>query len=259
MNKNEKQQLLINRNPNNIKYNIKNPININNQPNLILNKKNIDDDNLFNISYSSPKRQNNNIFKINNYISNGKQKTNIYNNNNNMQDQRLFFTLKMLGLNKYYRNFVQNNLNFEGLLAVSNNDMDQMSIPKNYQRIIRSFISDYFQFGNLYTLDELKQYFMKKNYSKGHRTIKRSYSYNFQGNQTKRIKNNINSQLNLINQKQAQYNNYNIEFDKRNNNYIYNNNIIYDNYIDNNNMKINKSVSPSLKNKYNIYSKYNEL
>ena len=257
MNKNENQQLLINRNPNNIKYNINNPININNQPNLILNKKNIDDDNLFNISYSSPKRQNNNIFKINNYISNGKQKTNIYNNNNNMQDQRLFFTLKMLGLNKYYRNFVQNNLNFEGLLAVSNNDMDQMSIPKNYQRIIRSFISDYFQFGNLYTLDELKQYFMKKNYSKGHRTIKRSYSYNFQGNQTKRIKNNINSQLNLINQKQAQYNNYNIEFDKRNNNYNYNNNIIYDNYIDNNNMKINKSVSPSLKNKYNIYSKIN--
>jgi len=253
MNNNENQQLLINLNPNNIKYNINNPININNQPNLILNKKNIDDDSLFDISYSYPKRQNNNIFKINNYISNEKQKTHMYINNNNMQDQRLFFTLKMLGLNKYYMKFVQNKLNFEGLLAVSNNDMDLMGIPKNYQRIIRTFISDYFQFGSLYTLDELKQYFMKRNYSKGHRTIKRSYSYNFQGNQAKRIKNNINSQINLRNQKQAQYNNYNREFDKRNNNY---NNNINNNNIDNN-MKINKSVSPLLKNNYNIYSKIN--
>ena len=228
MNNNENQQLLINLNPNNIKYNINNPININNQPNLILNKKNIDDDSLFNISYSYPKRQNNNIFKINNYISNEKQKTHMYINNNNMQDQRLFFTLKMLGLNKYYMKFVQNKLNFEGLLAVSNNDMDLMGIPKNYQRIIRTFISDYFQFGSLYTLDELKQYFMKRNYSKGHRTIKRSYSYNFQGNQAKRIKNNINSQINLRNQKQAQNNNYNREFYKRNNHYNYNLNNIFE-------------------------------
>ena len=254
MNKKENKSLPINLNPNNIKYNINNPININNQQNFILNKKNIDDDSLFNISYSSPKRPNNNNFKVNNYISSEKQKDNIYNNNNNIQDQRLFFTLKMLGLNKYYINFVQNKYNFEGLLALSTNDMDLMGIPKNYQKIIRNFILEYFQFGSLYTLEELNKYFIKKNYSKGHRTIKRSYSYNFQGNKTKRIKNNINSQINLRNQKKNQYNNYNREFDKRNNNDY---NIMSDNYIDKNNLKINKSVSPSLKNNYNIYSKIN--
>ena len=145
MNKKENKSLPINLNPNNIKYNINNPININNQPNLILNKKNIDDDSLFNISYSSPKRQNNNNFKVNNYISSEKPKSNIFNNNNNIQDQRLFFTLKMLGLSKYYINFVQNKYNFEGLLALSTNDMDLMGIPKNYQKIIRTFILEYFQ------------------------------------------------------------------------------------------------------------------
>ena len=249
MNKNENQNLPINLIPNNIKYNIKSPININNQPNLILNKKNIDDDSLYNISYSSSKKQNNNnAVKVNNYISNEKQKINNY-----MQDKRIVFTLKMLGLNKYYMNFFKNELNFEGLLALSNNDMELMDIPKNCQKIIRTFILDYLQFGNLYTLEELKQYFIKRNYSKEYLRVKRSNSYNFQGNKAKKIKNNTNSQIKLRCQKQNQYNNYEQEFDKRNNNF----NIINDNNIINNNLKINKSDSLSLKDYYNIYSKIN--
>ena len=156
----------------------------------------------------------------------------------------------MLGLKNYYSNFVLNKINFEGLLALSNSDMAQMSIPINLRRIIQNFILDYFQFGNLYSLEELKQYFMKRNYNlKGQRNIKRSYSFNYQKNKTKKIINNINSQF----LKHNVYNNYNNEYDKGNKNY----DIINDNYINNNNLKLCKSISPSLKNKYNIYSKIN--
>ena len=252
MNKNVNRQLPINQN--NIKYSFNKTTNSNsNYQQSVINKKNIDDGSLFNISYSSPKKQSKNI--LNNYISNEKQNISIYNNNNSIkEDERLFYTLKMLGLNKYYMNFIQKKINFEGLLALSNNDMAQMSIPINLQRIIQNFILDYLQFGNLYSLEEIKLYFMKKNYnSKEHHNIRRSYSFNFQKNKTKKIINNINSQINLRTLKQKQYNKCNKEFDKGNNNYK----IINNNFANCNNLKLCKSVSPSIKNNDNIYSKIN--
>ena len=249
MKKNGKRQLPINQN--NIKHCFNKTLNSNsNYQQSLLNKKNIDDDSLFNISYSSPKKHSKNI--LNSYISNKKQNIPIYNNNNSIkEDKRLLYTLKMLGLNKYYMIFVQNKLNFEGLLALSNTDMAQMRIPNNLQKIIQNFILDYLEFGNLYSLEEIQQYFMKRNYNlKEYGSIKRSYSFNFQKNKTKKIINNINSHINLRTLKQNQYNNYNREFDKGSNNYK----IINNNY---NNLKLNKSVSPSIKNNYNIYSKIN--
>ena len=252
MNKNGNKNFPSNKN--NIIYSNKNNINLNsNYQSSVSNKKNIDDNSLFNISYSSPKKQNKNIF--NNYISN-KSQNNYINNNNNIykEDERLLFTLKMLGLNKYYINFVKCKLNFEGFLALSNTDMAHMKIPINLRKIIQNFILDYLQFGNLYSLEELKQYFMKRKYDlKVHPNIKRSNSFNFQKNKTKKIIHNINSQINLKALKQNQYNNYNREFDKENNNY----DITNDTYIDYNNLELSKSVSHSLKNNYNMYSKIN--
>jgi len=252
MNKNGSKHLPINQN--NIKYNFKTTINSNsNYQQTASNKKNIDENSLFNISYSSPKKQNKNI--LNNQIPNKKQNIPTYNYNNNFkEDRRLLYTLKMLGLSQYYMNFVQNKINFEGLLALSNTNMAHMRIPINSRKIIQNFILDYLQFGNLYSLEEIKQYFIKRNYNlKEYRNIRRSNSFNFQKNKTKKIINNINSQINLRTLKQNQYNNYKREFDKGSNNYE----IINDNYTNYNNLRLAKSVSPSIKNNYNIYSKIN--
>ena len=82
----------------------------------------------------------------------------------NPPDERLIYCIKMLGLTKYYSNFSYKNLTFEEFLALTNEDMTKMRIPKNIQNIVQKFIMDYFNFGNLYTLDEIKNFFRKNKY-----------------------------------------------------------------------------------------------
>ena len=157
--------------------------------------KNIEDNSLYSISYSSPKKHNNNLKMINNYIIKNNQQINIYNNGNNEADQRLLFCLNMLGLSKYYPNFIQKNINFQGLLALTNNDMIQMKIPAIGQKIIQNFIMDYLYFGSQYSLEELKLFFSKKN-SKN-KNYKKSYSYDSYKQRIKKIIGINKHQLNV--------------------------------------------------------------
>ena len=210
-----------------------------------LEHKNIDDDSLYNISYSSPKKENINKQFLNNYMMEKElQKNNYIKSNNNKKDERLTFCLRMLGLFKYHSIFLQNNINFEGLLALTNNDMTQMKIDTNAQVIIQNFILDYLYFGNQFSLEELKKYFLKKksitnNNNRQLKSNKRSYSYDCHRHKPK-LNNVINSDINIGKIK--------------NNNYISEN----DNNKVNINNPINKLVSHSNKNIFDIYSKIND-
>ena len=197
------------------------------------NKKiqNIPEDSLFNISYPSSQKEIIEPIKINNYINKKNPQINFYSNNNNQEDQRLFFCLNMLGLKKYYSNFIQNNLNFQGFLALTNNDMAQMEIPVGAQKTIQNFILEYLYFGSQYSLEELRQFFLQRkskvNNKNGlKRNNRRSYSYDSRQQKIKKIirKDNFQNSIN-------------------NNNYI----SINDN--------LHKSFSVSNKNKINNYSK----
>ena len=213
-----------------------------------LEHKNIDDDSLYNISYSSPKKENINRQILNDYLMEKKhQKNNYIKSNNNQKDERLTFCLRMLGLIKYHSIFLQNNINFEGLLALTNNDMTQMKIDTNAQVIIQNFILDYLYFGNQFSLEELKQYFLKKksitNNNRQLKSNKRSYSYDCHRHKPK-VNNVINSDINIG---KVKNNNYISEND--------NNKVNKNLYINN---PANKLVSHSNKNIFDIYSKIND-
>ena len=139
-------------------------ININQQESF-LNKNN---NNIFQNIYPIPIKikNNNNFFNENNNINNSNytrnKKENIITEKNrqihlNLIDPRLIYCIKMLGLAKYYSNFIQKKINFEGFLALTNNDMALMNIPKNIQKLVQKFILDYLNFGSLYSLDEIKK------------------------------------------------------------------------------------------------------
>ena len=145
-------------------------------------------------------------------------------------DERLIYCIKMLGLVKYYSNFARNNLNFEEFLALTNDDMTKMKIPKNIQKLIQKFIMDYFNFGNLYSLDEIRNFFSRKksrNIYNNEKIIQSSHSYDL-----------CNKRMNNTKQKNILTNNYISRQDKNNknntkfknnsqsNNKLYNNNII---------------------------------
>ena len=132
---------------------------------------------------------------INNYIIKNNQQINIYNKENNEADQRLLFCLNMLGLAKYYPNFIQKNINFQGLLALTNNDMIQMKIPAIGQKKIQNFILDYLYFGSQYSLEELELFFSKRN-SKI-KNNKKSYSYDSYKQRIKKIIGINKHQLNV--------------------------------------------------------------
>ena len=145
---------------------------------ISFNKKNIQENSLFNITYSCPKKEKINFLKLNNFIINKKPPINGIINNDYQEDQRLFYSLKMLGLDSYYANFVQKKLNFEGLLTLTNDDMEKMKIPLNLQKKIQKFILEYLHFANLYTLEEIKKFFSRDNNNlKRIKNYRRFYSY----------------------------------------------------------------------------------
>ena len=201
--------------------------------------QNIPDDSLFNISYPSPKKEIINPLKINNYINKKNPQTTFYNNNNSQEDQRLFFSLNMLGLNKYYTNFIQNNINFQLLLALTNNDMAEMGIPLNAQKTIQNFILEYLNFGSQYNLEELKEFFLQRkpkvnNRNDLKRNNRKSFSYDSHQHKIKKIIGNANPLNSVINI----------------NNYISDNN----KNIINLSKKLHKSASVLNRNKINNYS-----
>lgn len=148
----------------------------------------------------------------------------------NPPDERLIYCIKMLGLTKYYSNFSYKNLTFEEFLALTNEDMTKMRIPKNIQNIVQKFIMDYFNFGNLYTLDEIKNFFRKNKYKNEFYNQNISQSYDSFNKKTYSRNNHITPK-NIVNY------NYMLGQDEILNKYnIYKMN----NY--------NKSVSPSKRN-----------
>ena len=165
----------------------------------------------------------NNIDKINNInIINNTYRKDLNNiiSRINRPDERLIYCLKMLGMEKYYFHFYEKNITFEEFLALTNEDMTKMKIPKNSQKIIQRFTMDYLYFGNLYTLEEIKNFFRRNKYKSDsynqiYPNLSKSYDVYLK---REKLKNNNNDTVakNLV------INNYLSEQDKiikRNNNF----------------------------------------
>ena len=203
--------------------------------------------------------ENNNINSFNNIYLNNFNIINEKKPQINPTDQRLIYCIKMLGITKYYSNFVQKKINFEEFLFLSNNDMTEMKIPENIQKLVKEFSMDYLSFGNHdYTLDELKNYFSTTktfNFFNNNKAqnMKEKASSSFDFNEKQLPKKNKIINLNNINymnnnfQKRNIINNY-ISNNNRNN-YVINKNIIGYN-MNSSNRRINKSASPSKRNNY---------
>ena len=227
----------------------------------LLNKNNNFFQNIYQIQTNNCSNINPNINIQNTYsnkriINSKKSFTNI-----NSVDPRLIYCIKMLGITNYFSNFLQKNLNFEGLIALTNSDMSKMNIPKNIQQLIQNFILDYLKFGSLYSLDEIKKYFSYRKLSNNNNNkeginkekISFSYDYYFK-NRTPRnnIINNINQNNNNLIQRKKMINNFLSQEDKNINN-IKNRNKMKINKS-NINSRMNKSFSPSHKNNLNTFS-----
>ena len=101
------------------------------------------------------------------YQINNNQK-NLLNDNTGLYsyDKRLVLCLKYLGLNKYVNNFIKSGVRFEDFLAFSNSDLTSFKIPPNIQDIIQKFILSYFNYGSMYTIEEIIQFFKTRRVKK---------------------------------------------------------------------------------------------
>ena len=91
--------------------------------------------------------------------------TNI-NNSLDTYDKRLVLCLKYLGLNKYVPNFIKRGIRFEDFLSFSNNDLASLKIPSKIQDIIQKFILSYLNYGSMYTVEEIVQFFKTRRVKK---------------------------------------------------------------------------------------------
>ena len=183
-------------------------------------------------------------------INNNQQNFTNVNNNLYSYDKRLALCLKYLGLNKYVPNFIKRGIRFEDFLSFSNNDLASFKIPPNIQHIIQKFILAYFNFGSLYTIEEIIQFFKT-------RRVKKFYPRNSElnANERNRERNNNNVKYKSVNQKNNNNSNYNF---KQNSNF--NNNIIYQRNLNsniNNAKKRPKSQNNKLISDPNDYTNYN--
>ena len=183
-------------------------------------------------------------------INNNQQNFTNVNNNLYSYDKRLVLCLKYLGLNKYVPNFIKRGIRFEDFLSFSNNDLASFKIPPNIQHIIQKFILAYFNFGSLYTIEEIIQFFKT-------RRVKKFYPRNSElnANERNRERNNNNVKHKSVNQKNNNNSNYNF---KQNSNF--NNNNIYQRNLNtniNNAKKRPKSQNNKLISDPNDYTNYN--
>ena len=122
------------------------------------------------INYENKTYQNNNVNlrnkNINYPINNIPKKNSKMNNNLILYDKRLVLCLKYLGLNNYILNFTKRGLKFEDFLSLSNSDLTALKIPPNIQDIIQKFMISYFNYGSMYTIEEIVQFFKTRRVAK---------------------------------------------------------------------------------------------
>ena len=119
-------------------------------------------------------------------------------------DKRLVLCLKYLGLNKYINNFIKNGIRFEDFLAFSNSDLASFKIPPKIQDIIQKFILAYFNYGSMYTIEEIIQFFKT-------RKVKKYFPKNNEFNVNERNRENRNNiKYKSVNQRNHNKNNQNI-------------------------------------------------
>ena len=115
------------------------------------------------INYANKTYQNNKINlrnrEINYPINNIPNKYTKMNNNLILYDKRLVLCLKYLGLNNYISNFTKRGLKFEDFLSLSNSDLTILKIPPSVQDIIQKFMISYFNYGSMYTIEEIIHFF----------------------------------------------------------------------------------------------------
>ena len=159
---------------------------------------------------------NNDLYQVNDFQQNNKN----LNNNIYSYDKRLVLCLKYLRLNKYIPNFIKRGIKFEDFLSLSNNDLTSFKIPLNVQDIIQKFMIDYFNFGSMYTIDEIVKFFKTK----------KTKRYSLQNDD---INLNVRNKENMNYNKYKSVNNKRIPNNYNNNNYNQNMNINNE-YLQNN-------------------------
>ena len=227
-----------------------------------------------------------NSANIYNFKNNYQNKNNIIykryysNDNDDIFDMRIYFCLKMLGL-EYLQNFFEKkNITLDKLLILSKKDLSKLGLEKEEQEIINKFSLDYIKNGSYYSLEELQNYFKINKFKyRNNRTMSSiRNSNNIRENIIYSIKNknnlrNVRSNQNIRN-KINYYNSYN----KRNNSYsnrenyftinnIGNHRINYlsnnEYYRRNNSANVhNKNLNLNIKNNKNyniINNKYNNI
>ena len=115
----------------------------------------------------------------------------------NPPDERLIYCIKMLGLKNFYWNFFHKNYDFEDFLAISNEDMNEMKIPENVQIIIQNFIMNYLNFGSLYSLEELINFFKVNKFKRNNEIKKRVINNNYIDKQDKIMSINKGNKYNI--------------------------------------------------------------
>ena len=162
-----------------------------------------------------------------------RQKTNIYNNNNNniednfcrtfsnfrnftaykledQEDMRLLFCLRMLNLDNLTNLFKKNNIDFDTLLFIPFKNLSRLGLTGNAIKKIHDFSVDYIKNGSLYTLEELKSYFNDKK-----KVSKRYSSYDKKINNKNNPINN-NHYCNIYNYINSTNNNFTVRSDNNN-------------------------------------------
>ena len=154
--------------------------------------------------------------QINYPINNIPKKNPQMNNNLILYDKRLVLCLKYLGLNNFISNFTKRGLKLEDFLSLSNSDLTALKIPPNVQDIIQKFMISYFNFGSMYTIEEIIQFFKtqkvarlananeRNNLNRNNIKYKsvndnRRHSQNNNNKQNKNINNNIQRNMNQNN------------------------------------------------------------
>ena len=131
-------------------------------------------------SYNCRPRNNRLIKSANicNYKNNYQNKNNINykryytNNNDDIFDMRIYYCLKMLGLDYLQNIFEKKNITFDKLLILSTKDLYRLGLEEEEQEVIKQFSLDYIKNGSYYSLEELQNYFkFNKNKYRFNRTI----------------------------------------------------------------------------------------
>ena len=107
----------------------------------------------------------NDINKENNdYQNRSSNNENITNNNiNDIEDYRLYFVLKKLGLDSLINVFESYHMSFNDVLFLSKDDLNELGFKIFQKNRLLSFIEEYTSKAKNYTLEEIKSFFEENN------------------------------------------------------------------------------------------------